>query len=187
MRKMQPNTTKEENRQARSTDLVPQFNVTGMSKNPFNSTIGRNTMLSSMHREQQLEATKQARQINRYEQYQNMWERKKELIRKSTQKKSPVLMDNNIKHLYVHPNEDKIDVINDFIVNYWEMSLRNHHPILERHIKGHRFEKVEKEKLLQFREGTRKIENSIPVLPVHRIQQLKKRELSLSGRNKIKR
>lgn len=75
-------------------------------------------------------------------------------------------MENNIQPLYVHPNQDKTDVINDFIVHYWEMSLRNHHPILERHIKGHHFERVEKEKLLQLREGTRKIEDSIPVLPI---------------------
>ena len=87
-------------------------------------------MLSSMHQDQQLQATKQSRQIDRYEQYQQAWEIKKGQIRKATHKKSPVLMDNNIKHLYVHENEDKVDVINDFIVNYWEMSLRNHHPIL---------------------------------------------------------
>ena len=124
--------------------------------------------------------------MDRYQQYQQLWERKKEMLRKETQKKSPVLMDENIKPLYIHPNEDKVDTINDFIVHYWEMSLRNHHHILERHIKGHRFEKIEKEKLLQFREGTRKIESSIPTLPVNRINSLKKRELSLSGRNKIK-
>lgn len=130
MRRMQPNSPKVENRIARSTDPVSRFNQTGTSKNPFGSTIGRNTMLSSMHQDQQLQATKQSRQIDRYEQYQQAWEIKKDHIRKATHKKSPVLMDNNIKHLYVHENEDKVDVINDFIVNYWEMSLRNHHPIL---------------------------------------------------------
>jgi hypothetical protein len=39
-------------------------------------------------------------------------------------------MDNNIKSIYVHANENKIDVINNFIVNYWEMSLRNNNQIL---------------------------------------------------------
>jgi hypothetical protein len=53
-------------------------------------------------------------------------------------------MDKNIKPLYVHPNEKKNDTINDYIVHYWEMSLRNNNPILERHIKGHHFSKVEK-------------------------------------------
>lgn len=51
-------------------------------------------------------------------------------------------MDTHVRSLYVHPNEDKVDVINNFIVHYWEMSLRNHNPILERHIKGNRFDKL---------------------------------------------
>jgi len=67
------------------------------------------------------------------------------------------------------------------------MSLRNNHHILERHIKGHRFEKVEKEKLLQTRFGTKKIEDSIPILPLKQLGKLRGRELSLSGNNKIKR
>jgi len=53
-------------------------------------------------------------------------------------------MDNNIKSLYVHPNNDKTDIINNYIVHYWEMSLRNNNPILEGHIKGHHFDTVEK-------------------------------------------
>jgi len=39
-------------------------------------------------------------------------------------------MDINIKSLYVHPNKDKNDIINNNIVHYWEMSLRNNNPIL---------------------------------------------------------
>lgn len=95
-------------------------------------------------------------------------------------------METHVKLLYVNQNEDKVDVINDFIVHYWEMSLRNHNPILERHIKGNTFDKLEKEKLLQLREGTRKIEESIPILPVDKLKRLKFRDLSVSGRNKIR-
>ena len=95
-------------------------------------------------------------------------------------------MDNNIKNLYVHPNEPKNETINEFIVHYWEMSLRNNNPILERHIKGHNFSKVEKEHLLQLRNGTKKIENSIPTLPIERLKGLSHRGLSLSGKNKVK-
>jgi hypothetical protein len=95
-------------------------------------------------------------------------------------------MENSIKPLYVHPNEPKIDTINHYIMHYWEMSLRNNNPILERHIKGHHFSKKEKEELLQLREGTKRIERSIPVLPVDRLRGLKNREISLNGRNKIK-
>ena len=53
-------------------------------------------------------------------------------------------MEDSIKQLYVHPNADKLDIINHYIVHYWEMSLRNNNPILERHLKGHRFDKIEK-------------------------------------------
>lgn len=89
--------------------------------------------------------------------------------------------------MYVHQNEPKIDTINHYIVHYWEMSLRNNNPILERHIKGHRFGKVEKEMLLQLKEGTRKVEASIPELPTEKLQKIKIRELSLNGNNKVKR
>lgn len=40
-----------------------EFNQTANSKNPFNSTINRNTVLSSLHREQQIEITKQSRNL----------------------------------------------------------------------------------------------------------------------------
>lgn len=52
------------------------------------------------------------------------------------------LLENNVKDLYVHPNHDKIAVLNDFVVHYWEMSLRNNNKILERHIKGNKFGRV---------------------------------------------
>ena len=96
-------------------------------------------------------------------------------------------MEKNIKDVYVHPNEAKDETINEFIVHYWEMSLRNNHHILERHIKGHRFSKVEKEKLMQLKDGTKRLENSIPSLPIERLKGMKGRELSLNGKNKVKR
>jgi hypothetical protein len=32
-----------------------------------------------------------------------------------------------------------MDIINNYVVNMWEMSLRNNNKILQRHIKGHKF------------------------------------------------
>ena len=49
----------------------------------------------------------------------------------------------------VEENPDKIDIINNHIVHYWEMSLRNHNPILKQHIKGNKYDEIELEKLLQ--------------------------------------
>jgi len=40
---------------------------------------------------------------------------------------------------------------------------------------------------LQLRGGIKKIENSIPVLPAGQLRELKGRELSLNGKNKVKR
>ena len=71
-----------------------------------------------------------------------------------------------MKGLYVHENQEKIDVINNFVVHYWEMSLRNNNRILERHIKGNRFDRVELEELLQTDRGVKKVEKSIPDLPL---------------------
>lgn len=42
------------------------FNQTGMSKNMFNTTINRNTMLDSLHKEQQISFGKQTRNIERF-------------------------------------------------------------------------------------------------------------------------
>ena len=132
------------------------MNQTINSKTPFSTTINRNTMLNSMHKEQQVEYTKQMRNLERFKEYQTDWEKKNNYFRQ-TLNKNNVLMDKNVKDVYVHPNEPKGETINEFVVHYWEMSLRNNHHILERHIKGHRFSKVEKEKLLQLRDGTKRL------------------------------
>ena len=94
------------------------------------------------------------------------------------------LLQENVKDLYAQPNQDRMDIINTFVVNMWEMSLRNNNKILQRHIKGHKYEKNELEVLLQTDRGITTVERSIPVLPIDKLKQLKKRELSLTGRNK---
>ncbi len=81
-------------------------------------------------------------------------------------------------------NPDKIDIINNNIVHYWEMSLRNHNPILKRHIKGHKFGDVEVEQMLQRDQGTKDVEASIPKLPLESLKKVKSRDLSLTGRSK---
>ena len=95
--------------------------------------------------------TQDSKRISRYKNYQGYWENDSKklhaLSRRGQSEKT--LVQANVKDLYVHPNHDKISVLNDFVINYWEMSLRNHHPILERHIRGNRFSRVELEQLLQ--------------------------------------
>lgn len=64
------------------------------------------------------------------------------------------------------------------------MSLRNNNHILKRHIKGNKFGEVELEEMLQTNKGIKAVENSIPVLPVEKLKQTEKRNLSLTGRSK---
>lgn len=61
-------------------------------------------MLSSMQPEQQIEASKQARGLARHRRYQSIWEGKKDWIKWQTKKKTPALMERNVKSLYIHPN-----------------------------------------------------------------------------------
>jgi len=105
----------------------------------MNTTINRENMLSTLHQDQVTELTKHTKNLKRYKEYQEVWERKKLSIKNEIHKKTPIIMDSNIKSLYVHPNRYKTDIINNNVVHYWEMSLRNNNPILEGNIKGNRF------------------------------------------------
>lgn len=67
-----------------------------------------------------------------------------------------------MKGVYVHPNQDRMDVINTFVVHMWEMSLRNNNKILKRHIAGNKYKPVQLEEMLQTDRGTKIVEKSIP-------------------------
>jgi hypothetical protein len=77
-----------------------------------------------------------------------------------------------------------MDIINNFVVNMWEMSLRNNNKILQRHIVGNKFKPVQLEEMLQTDRGIKTVERSIPVLPLDKLKSTKKRDLSLTGRNR---
>jgi hypothetical protein len=104
-------------------------------------------------------------------------------MKKLISKKRASLVEDNQK-VVVEDNPNKLDIINNYIVNYWEMSLRNHNPILKRHIKGNRYGEVDLEEKLQMNEGTKEVEASIPKLPLEALKKIKTRELSLTGRSK---
>lgn len=104
-------------------------------------------------------------------------------MKKLINKKRASLVEDN-QNIVVEDNPDKLDIINNYIVHYWEMSLRNHNPILKRHIKGNRYGEVELEEKLQMNEGTKEVEASIPKLPLEALKKIKTRELSLTGRSK---
>jgi hypothetical protein len=103
-------------------------------------------------------------------------------MKKLINKKRASLVEDNHK-VIVEDNPEKLDIINNYIVHYWEMSLRNHNPILKRHIKGNRYGEVELEEKLQMNEGIKEVEASIPKLPLEALKKIKTRELSLTGRS----
>ena len=111
------------------------------------TTIKRDTICSKFNREQQNVLSKDSKQLTRYKDYKSYWDEESNKLKKQTLRKpnQKTLLENNVKGLYVHDNEDKLDVINDFVVNYWQMSLRNNNKILQRHIKGNWFGDVELE------------------------------------------
>ena len=104
-------------------------------------------------------------------------------MKKLINKKRASLVEDNHK-VIVEDNPEKLDIINNYIVHYWEMSLRNHNPILKRHIKGNRYGEVELEEKLQMNEGIKEVEASIPKLPLEALKKIKTKELSLTGRSK---
>ena len=64
------------------------------------------------------------------------------------------------------------------------MSLRNNSKILKRQFLGNRYSDDQINELLQTDEGIKKIEASIPTLPMERLKSVEKKGLVLSGRNK---
>lgn len=72
-------------------------------------------------------------------------------------KNTKTLLEDNVKDIYIHPNDDRMDIINHYVVNMWEMSLRNNNKILQRHIKGNKFKQVELEEMLQTDRGIKSV------------------------------
>lgn len=77
-----------------------------------------------------------------------------------------------------------MDIINNYVVNMWEMSLRNHDKTLQRHIKGNKYKPTQLQEMLQTDRGLKTVERSIPILPMQQLKGVHKRDLSLAGRNK---
>lgn len=129
------------------------MNQTGFAS--LNSTLNRQTFMSKLPKEQSNLVNKESKNLTRYREYQEKWgadaNRLRRLAHRNPEEKT--LVEKNVREVYVHPNHDKIAVLNDFVVHFWEMSLRNNNRILERHIKGHKFGRVELEELLQTDKG----------------------------------
>lgn len=113
-----------------------------MTNSMMNTTINRHMMMTKMTREQTNMLTKEVKQLHRYQQYQDYWNKESQKLHKKTLRnpETKTLLEDNVKGVYVHPNQDRADIINNYVVNMWEMSLRNHNKILQRHIKGNKFD-----------------------------------------------
>jgi hypothetical protein len=95
-------------------------------------------------------------------------------------------LDRSKRHLQVLPNPEKEDLVKYFVNSYWQMSLRNHHHILKRHLKGNnRYSEHEMDALMQSEGGAREVEESMPRLPVEQLSKLAPGEMVVAGKNKL--
>lgn len=74
------------------------------------------------------------------------------------------LIDRAVKHIYIQPNRERDDIINNNVTKYWEMSLRNNNKQLLQYMKGTNYDGSQFEQLLQTSEGLKEVEKSIPTL-----------------------
>ena len=74
------------------------------------------------------------------------------------------LIDRAVKPLYVQPNRDRKDILNNNVTRYWEMSLRNNNKELLEYMKGTKYDGAELEQLFQTTGGMKEVEKSIPTL-----------------------
>ena len=94
--------------------------------------------MSKLSGDRRLEITKEKRNIDRYHDYQEYWHDQAGKMKRLLNKKHGSIVEKG-PQVIVEDNPEKESIINNHIVHYWEMSLRNHNPILQRHIKGHSF------------------------------------------------
>jgi hypothetical protein len=64
---------------------------------------------------------------------------------------------NAVKDVYLHPNPNKLDLINDNIPQYWQHSLRDNCKPLYKHLRNNPFKKEVAEEMLQTLAGRRKL------------------------------
>ena len=85
-----------------------------------------------------------------------MWKQTEDsIVRRVGRGKS--LTFNAVKTLYLHPNPDKLSLINDNIPHYWEHSLRGNNKRLKKNILNNPFKKEVAEEMLQTLRGTRRL------------------------------
>ncbi len=105
-----------------------------------------------------------------------MWVRNERSLKERVNKDKSISF-NAVKPLYVHPNPEKISLINDNIPEYWKNSLRDNSKYLKKHIRGNPFKTEIAEEMLQTIGGRRRLEGSVP--PIAKICN----EIALKGKN----
>lgn len=83
-----------------------------------NTTINRETILSKLSKHEQIEATKQKRNIDRHREYQLYWNQQGNKLKRLINKKHASFIDCDEK-VIVEDNPDKLDIINNNVVHYW--------------------------------------------------------------------
>ena len=74
--------------------------------------------------------------------------------------KTSTVMKDSFRDLHFRENNDKDELINNNIPEYWKDSLRNNNKRLKSYLKGYQFPEEKAEEMLQTLRGTRKLDRS---------------------------
>lgn len=104
---------------------------------------------------------REKRALARLAQTHSKWQHtESSLMRKTGREKSVSF--SAVKNMYLHPNPEKLYLINDDIPLYWQHSLRDNNKRLKNYLKNTPYRREVAEEMLQTLAGQRKLEQSIP-------------------------
>lgn len=121
------------------------------TQHSMNNTCGTKFCLDQIDKD-----TRERRTIQKYTQTQSGWKDvERGLLNKA--KRNNSISYNAVKDVYLHPNPNKLDLINDDIPQYWQHSLRDNCKSLYKHLRNNPFKNEAAEEMLQTLAGRRKL------------------------------
>lgn len=107
--------------------------------------------------------SRETRTLEKFAQTQKTWKRTERSILNRVERNNSISY-NTVKNMYLHPNPDKMTLINDNIPQYWQHSLRDNKKELKKYIRDNPFKQELAEEMLQTLAGRKRLESSIPEL-----------------------
>lgn len=107
--------------------------------------------------------SRETRNLEKFAQTQKIWKRTEKSILDRVERNNSISY-TAVKNMYLHPNPEKMTLINDNIPQYWQHSLRDNKKELNKHIRDNPFKQEIAEEMLQTLAGRKRLEKSIPEL-----------------------